>query len=547
MRRPVLTLLLLSGLTFFLGLGRQAITDADEAFYAEAAREMVDTGDWLTPRFNYTDRWQKPVLYYWLTAATYSVAGVSEGAARFWSALSGLGLVLVTWAAARGLTSGGSGGPALQARENAAWLAGAIVATCYGYFAMARMALPDLPLTLCVTFGIWAALQRRWAIAGLAAGLGFLMKGPVALVVPGIVLLPIWWRERRSSPIRPRDVAMAAVVFLVVAVPWYAAMTLEHGQAYLHSFFVGDNLERFATDRFNEPRALWFYVPIVIGGMVPWAAYLVILPWRGVLDVVRRYRRMTDEEWRLAIWAFAPLLFFTISIGKQPRYILPVLPPLAILLARAITVRLKPDTTKTGLAVATWLTAALYAALAVLLWRARPLFISAYPVATTAALFVMAASSMVLMWVAVSKSWRLLPTAAVACAAGVLLSIQFGALAGERPEPVEEMTALVLSHRTSGEPVGEYQAFVRNMVFYTGFKQEELFNEGRTLDFVTSPDRVLLIIREADLARLESLARLPLKRLGQVDYLNTANLKLRTLTWPIPSQDLERVLLLSNR
>src|SRR4051812_10079728 len=104
-RRPVLTLLILSLLTFFLGLGRQAITDADEGFYAEAAREMVESGDWLTPHFNYADRWQKPILYYWLTASTYAAAGVTEGAARFWSALSGLGLVLLTWSAARKMTA----------------------------------------------------------------------------------------------------------------------------------------------------------------------------------------------------------------------------------------------------------------------------------------------------------------------------------------------------------------------------------------------------------------------------------------------------------
>jgi 4-amino-4-deoxy-L-arabinose transferase-like glycosyltransferase len=79
-------------LSFFLGLGRQAITDSDEAFYAEASREMVESGDWLTPHFNYVDRWQKPVLYYWLTASTYLVTGPTEDAARFWSALAGSGL-----------------------------------------------------------------------------------------------------------------------------------------------------------------------------------------------------------------------------------------------------------------------------------------------------------------------------------------------------------------------------------------------------------------------------------------------------------------------
>ena len=100
--------------TFFLGLGRQAITDADEAFYAEASREMVESGDWLTPQFNYQHRWEKPVLYYWLTAATYLATGPNEFAARLWSALSGVGLVLLAWAIARHVT----------ARLDVAWLAG---------------------------------------------------------------------------------------------------------------------------------------------------------------------------------------------------------------------------------------------------------------------------------------------------------------------------------------------------------------------------------------------------------------------------------------
>ena len=98
MNRPVLSLLLLSVFTFFLGLGRPAITDSDEGYYAEASREMVESGDWLTPRFNYINRFEKPPLYYWLTAAAYLFTGRDEGAARFWSAMSGVGVVLLTWA-----------------------------------------------------------------------------------------------------------------------------------------------------------------------------------------------------------------------------------------------------------------------------------------------------------------------------------------------------------------------------------------------------------------------------------------------------------------
>lgn len=537
MRRAGLTLILLSCLTFFLGLGRPAISDSDEGFYAEAAREMVEGGDWLTPHFNYEDRWQKPILYYWLTAGAYFVAGESDWAARWWAALSGLGLVLLTWSAARKLTGG----------DEAAWLAGAITATCGGCFAMARLALPDLPLTFFITLAIWSSLEQRWVLAGLAAGLGLLMKGPVALVVPGLVLVPIWWRECRRLPVNVRGLALAAVVCAVVALPWYVAMTVEHGTAYLQSFFVGDNLERFATDRFNEPRALWFYVPIVVGGLMPWSVYLLALPWQSAVKVAQKQRYLTDVEWRLLLWIAVPLLFFTISIGKQPRYVLPVLPPLAILLARSITTRIADTGRGRALAAATWGTAALYAAIAILLYRARPLFISTYPQLTLTGVAVIAASAAALLWIAAARKWERLPATASICAAVLLLSIQFGALAGARPEPVEQMAALVAANRRANEPVGTYQAFVRNLVFYTRFKQVDLYDEGVALNFLKSPDRVLLVTRASDLPRLQSIAGVSVRPIAQLQYLNAAGVRLRTVLSPIPEQDFETIVLVTNR
>jgi hypothetical protein len=202
--------------------------------------------------------------------------------------------------------------------------------------------------------------------------------------------------------------------------------------------------------------------------MVPWSMFMLILPWRSLMDVVRRRRVVTNEEWRLCIWALVPLLFFTISIGKQPRYILPVLPPVAILLARAITVRLKPDTTydRKPLTVAT-------------VDDGRPLRRTCHAsVAGTAAVHRRASSTLrggshrpPRSRVRVCRDRgheALAPTSGNRrCVRAVLvLCVQFGALSGIRPEPVEEMAALVATHRTQDEPVGEYQAFVRNMVFY---------------------------------------------------------------------------------
>jgi 4-amino-4-deoxy-L-arabinose transferase-like glycosyltransferase len=550
-RRSVLTLLLLSLVTFVLGLGRQAITDSDEAFYAEAAREMVEGNDWLTPHFNYEDRWQKPVLYYWFTAAAFAGTDVTEFMARFGSALSGVGLVLLTWSAARRLLDDSLG----------AWLAGAIVATCGGYFAMARAALPDLPLAFFMTATTWAALRATdpaeklrtsWAaIAGLAAGLGFLTKGPLALVVPAIVLIPIWWRERTRVVVRPSSAVVAFALFAISGLPWYLAMWAVHGTAYLQSFFVADNLERFATTRYNGVRAIWYYVPILIGGLLPWTIYAFVLPWRVLRDLIQRRRTLTDVEWRLVIWTLAPLLLFTVSIGKQPRYILPVLPPIAIIVGVGIANRIAaaPRRHAAGveLTIATLGTAAMFVVMSALIYRSQILFVSAYPALTWIGIIVVAGAALALAVTALQGSWRWLPLVMPTASALLLLTLQFGAFAGKRPEAVEQIAALIHANRLGGEAVGEYETFVRNLPFYTRLKQVLVTDDTSAMTFLNSPDRVFLVLNRRDYERLKMRAGRPLNVIGEVTYWNTAGVRLRTLLAPVPEEDLDTVVLISNR
>ena len=551
MRPAVLTLLFLSLLTFFLGLGRQAITDSDEAFYAEAAREMVEGNDWLTPHFNYEDRWQKPILYYWVTAAAFAGTDATEFMARLGSAISGVGLVLLTWSAAR----------RLLADPTSAWLAGAIAATCYGYFAMARAALPDLPLALFITATIWAALRATdpaerfptsWAaIAGLTAGLGFLTKGPLGVVIPAIVLIPIWWRERNRVVIRPADATIAVVLFAVSGLPWYVVMWAAHGTPYLQSFFLADNLERFATTRYNDIRGVWYYIPILIGGLLPWTIYALVLPWRVLRDLVQRRRALTDVEWRLLVWTLAPLVLFTASIGKQPRYILPVLPPIAMMLAAGIANRAGAAShdraARLELTIATLGTAAMFAATATLFYRARILFVSAYPLLTSIGIGVVITASLVLAITAVRRSWRWLPAAMSVCSALLWLTLQFGAFAGKRPEAVEQIAALIHANRFGGESIGEYETFVRNLPFYTRLKQVSVIDDASATAFLSATDRVFLVLNRRDYERLKTVVGRPLNVLGEVTYWNTAGVRLRTLLAPMPEEDLDTVVLISNR
>jgi len=550
-RRSVLTLLFLSLITFFLGLGRQAITDSDEAFYAEAAREMVEGNDWLTPHFNYEDRWQKPILYYWFTAAAFAGTDTSEFMARLGSALSGVGLVLLTWSAARRLLNDAAG----------AWLAGAIAATCYGYFAMARAALPDLPLALFIVATIWAALRATdpaerlstsWAaMAGFTAGLGFLTKGPLGVVIPAIVLIPIWWRERTRVVVRRADAAIAILLFAISGLPWYVVMWAVHGAPYLQSFFIADNLERFATTRYNDVRAIWYYVPILIGGLVPWTIYALVLPWRIVRDLIQRRRRLTDVEWRLVIWILAPLLLFTASIGKQPRYILPMLPPIAMMVGAGIADRIgaasRDRAARLELTIATLGTAAMFAAMATLFYRARILFVSAYPALTWTGIGVLIVAALALVITAVRRSWSWLPRLMTVSAALLLLTLQFGAFAGKRPEAVEQIAALIHANRFGGESIGEYETFVRNLPFYTRLKQVPVIDDAGAIAFLKSTERVFLVVNRRDYERLKTLVDRPLNVIGDATYWNTAGVRLRTLLLPMPEEDLDTVMLISNR
>ena len=555
MHRITLPLLLLAALTFFAGLGRGAITDSDEAFYAESSREMVASGDWLTPYYNYEPRFQKPVLYYWLTSATYLVTGAGEFGARLWAAIAGLGLVLVTAAAGRRWYDEATG-----------LLAGAIVATSFGYFSIGRMALPDLPLTFCITLAIWAALvstleqernPRKFVIlAAVGLGLGFLTKGPVGIIIPVLVIVPVLMIERRSIALEPSDILLGFVIMLAIALPWYVVMWVTHGNAYLQGFFVGDNFERFATDRFNDPRPWWFYLPVVAGGMLPWTP--LALAWLGPTTQWLRGRRSIGTiDLRLLMWAILPLAFYSLSVGKQPRYVLPVLPPLALLLASSIVERTQEwrgfdgvrSSPRRALPVVagSLLSGLFFVTLGVLLYRAQPLLINVQPVFTTIASALVVIAGALVMLVSVSSQWRIAPLVIAIAAAVALPAAQYGALSSGSEDTVRQMAHLVHQHRQAAEPVGTLGVFVRNLVFYSGIKTTDVIGDEQARNFLAQADRALMVAPVEQIDRLEREQGIKVQRLAELLYFNEAGVRVRTLLWPDSARDLTRVVLVSNR
>ena len=537
--------------------------DSDEAFYAEAAREMVEGGGWVTPLYNGEFRFEKPVLYYWLAALAYLVVGVSESAARFPSALAGLVLVLTTFACARRWHG-----------EPTALLAGAITATSFGYVAVARQALPDLLLACFVTLGTWAALvalvecdaevrptKRWWLVAaGSALAGAFLTKGPIGIALPAMVVGPLVlfrvWSTRTTPSFRQElsrlvvDVAFLAGVCLLLALPWFAVMTTVHGVDYLDRFFIGENLQRFATARYNDPRPVWYYLPIVIAGLLPWSPFMLL--WcRPLLRLGRRLQQIQPVNVWLAVWAAVPILFFSVSIGKQPRYILPVLPPLAIFLALSIGRHLwstgnisRPHRDRVTTA-ASALSGAVLCVFGVLVYRAQTLLPDSSSVGVLLGMGGLVTSGVVVILVGVVRR-NLVPVALVAAAVVSVLSVQYVVLSRVGPEPVEVLAALIREAKPAGMPYGRYRVFVRNLVFYTGRPHVELSSTEQVVSFLRSSEPVLGVVDEDDLVQVRA-SGVAVYELGRVSYLNTGNLNLGTLLRPNPEDDLRTVILVSNQ
>ena len=251
---------------------------------------------------------------------------------------------------------------------------------------------------------------------------------------------------------------------------------------------------------------------------------------------------------RLLCWAALPLAFFTASIGKQPRYVLPVLPALALLLAIAIRGRVAVRGQRRD-PLLQWpaaLVAVLLAGLAVLLYRAQALIVMVPAPFIIGAACAIAAASLIALAAALAPRARLVPLAIVLSGALLLGGLQYGLSPAGR-DPVQDMAALVLRERQRQEPIATFRVFVRNLVFYTGLKQADLPTDERVLDYLRSPGPVLMVIDADELARITHAVGLRPRVLGEVLYFNASAVKLRTLLDPDEDRDLARVVLVTNQ
>lgn len=305
---------------YLLPIGDRGLIGPDEPRYASISREMAESGDWVTPRL-WGEAWfEKPAMLFWMGGLGYG-AGL-ESYTRVPVALLSLGfLAFFFWR--------------VRAHFDAetAVTATCLLATSTGWIAYSDAGVFDAPLTAFTSAALlcllpWASAQGRSGRAEIAAfgallGLGVLSKGLVALVVAAIAAVPVLVRRPRALLDLLGPAPLGA--FCLACLPWYAACYWANGQAFIDEFIVRHHFERFVSSSLQHVQPWWFYLPVLALFLLPWTPLALSLRWETVAaGTSRRF---------LACWALGPLLLFSVAVNKLPGYILPSLPPLAILLA----------------------------------------------------------------------------------------------------------------------------------------------------------------------------------------------------------------------
>ena len=327
-RGAAIALLAAFALLWFCNLGYRHLVKPDEGRYADIPREMVVSGDWLTPRLNGYKYFEKPPLQYWVTAASLAAFGMNEWAARLWPGLMGfLGVLLVFWAGNRLFA------------PPAGLLGAAVTASCALYAIVGHLLTLDMALSFFMSATVFAFAvaqhesgesgRRRWMLLAWAAmALAVLSKGLVGVVLPVGAVGVYAFLHRDWKLLSRLYLLRGGLLFLAIAAPWFVLVSLANPE-FPRFFFIHEHFERFLTrehDRYQPP---WYFLPVLLVGALPWIVSL--FPALRRAWVSSRETGFHAQRF-LLVWCAVVFLFFSASDSKLVSYILPLFPALSLLI-----------------------------------------------------------------------------------------------------------------------------------------------------------------------------------------------------------------------
>jgi 4-amino-4-deoxy-L-arabinose transferase-like glycosyltransferase len=331
-------ILLISIVPYFWGLGKPDIQDVDESTYAEIAREMVISGNWISPTYNGNPFDQHPPLADWIMAVSLKLFGATPLAARLPNALLALAGLLITYSIGKRIADKETGIAAALA-----------LLTFPAYHLMVRDARLDMTLMVFIALSLWGIVSYLYepkkyylVLAYVASALAFLTKGPIGLVIPILVTGVFIIMTRRWNLILRLGLPWGLVLIAAILAPWYWAMYRAHGSNYLYVLFIKQNFQRFGTHNYAMKSDPFFFVHTFLWMILPW---VVALFWQ-LARQFPQFRRAHFDLNRISskdpapgfmtIWLIAPIVLMSFSRTKLPQYIFFVMPAAAIIAGKFI-------------------------------------------------------------------------------------------------------------------------------------------------------------------------------------------------------------------
>jgi 4-amino-4-deoxy-L-arabinose transferase-like glycosyltransferase len=547
-------LLLAAVAPYFIDLGGSSIWDANEAFYVETPREMLQRGDFVSPTFNYLPRLNKPVLSYWIVATFYKVFGVSVGVQRLPIALGAVAMILVALVLAR---SAGNLEAGLWA---AAGLAVAPRLVMFG-----RRIFIDIYISMFMALTLtFFALAERYPerrrlfllLMYVCVGLGVLTKGPVAALLPALVFGIYLLVHRELKRVTEMMIPLGLVIVLAIVVPWYAALYQRYGWTYITSFIVGENIARYTEGLgVEQRRGLSFYLPVVFSDSFPWS--LCVFGAAALWFVDRRVWRSPntvpysrdDLAFRIRtllwLWILVVVIFFTFSAAKQDLYIFPIVPAVAAL--GGLFIARRDGTGPSPFPRSLRVTAAVIGLLLAVAGAG-----TFYIFETVGKVYALHGAAFVGLAAAVGGTVALAfallnrARAALVVALVSLVTLNWAFIiwvlpSFERYKPVPPLTAAIQSRLVDQDVVAHYNVALPSMVYYLGRHIEILFDRDAFLKLLKGEKKVFAVLSAGDYDEIVRDAGVPTCVL---DRRPTVNIKLKAV---LARDPLPEVLLITNR
>ena len=513
------------GALYFFALGGYPLSNPDEGRNAEVPREMLVSGDWVTPRLDGVNYFEKPPLVYWTTAALESVFGFNEWSVRAVPAIFAVAGILLTYAAARRLHG-----------RTAGLLAALVLGTSLLWFVVGHIPILDTAMAVCMSATLFcfilgvreaAGVRRRWFFLGLyaSAALATLTKGLMGFLVTGAVMFLWLLVFNQWKRLRPLYLPTGALLFLALAAPWHVLAAL-HNATWVHRYIVFEHFLRFLTPVASRPAPWHFFIWVMLAGLIPWVGFL----WPALRDALRggwSARAQNAEAWFFVTWAGFILFFFSISKSKLAPYILPAFPALALLIGPWLARTMQENAAERlrgGLRVLSFCCGLLAVAFGVIL--VRPALVNMDPaqalalqVPVGALAAILLAGGMLVPWLARVRGVR-----AAVTGIGVMMALFYGTLMLVAPvlsKPgTKELALWVKTHARPDDQVFHYHDFYQDFTFYAGrvvgvvgsFAELELVEDatarasGRFIDDAelrrrwSGPGRVFLVVQPRKLA-----------------------------------------------